>query len=297
MKKTSLHFRHKEMEIPTSPVRTQEGMGLSTWLIKGRDLANCLQTTTFAKMKTLRHIALAIVLICLWPTVLPAQNHVRRAMEKARQKQEAMARAQVSSEAGNAAGGYMRMLVENGDTTYLDKLPAIYIISRGKRSSEKAWREYYKLIWRFARVYPYAEAAGVLVHQVDSTLDAENYGFIRKERYISAIQKQLFKDFEGVIRDMTISQGAVMLKLIDRETGVTSYELIKNYKSGVAAGFWQGIAKLFDNNLKSQYDPEGADKELEELVQIWKRGEFKDLYWSVFWEDPPVVNIPDKYKR
>ena len=248
-------------------------------------------------MKTLRHIFLAVTLLCLWSAGTQAQNHVRRAMERARQKQEEMAMAQINSEAGNSKGGYMRMLVENGDTTYLDKLPAIYIISRRKNGNEKAWRDYYKLVWRFARVYPYAEAAGVLVHQVDSTLDAEHYGFIRKERYISAIQKQLFKDFEGVIKDMTISQGTVMLKLIDRETGVSSYDLIKNYKSGVAAGFWQGVAKLFDNDLKSQYDPEGADRELEELVQIWQRGEFRDLYWSVFWEEPPTVKIPDKYKR
>lgn len=224
-----------------------------------------------------------------------AQGHVRRAMEKARARQEAMAHAQVNSENGISSGGYMRMKVENGDTTYLDKLPAIYIFGRGKHMSEKSWRDYYKLVWRFARVYPYAQASGHLVRQVDSTLNAEHYGFIRKERYISAIQKQLFKDFEKPMRDMTISQGALLLKLINRETGITPYEIIKNYKSGVAAGFWQGVAKLFDNSLKAQYDPEGADRQLEELVQIWQRGEFRDLYWSVFWEEPPAVNVPESY--
>ena len=188
------------------------------------------------------------------------------------------------------------MLVQDGDTTYLDRLPAVYILGRGKHSTEKSWREYYKLVWRFARVYPYAQASGILVKQVDSTLNAEHYGIIRKDRYISAIQKQLFKDFESSFRDMSIQQGTVMLKLIGRETGITPYEIIKNYKSGLAAGFWQGIAKLFENDLKAGYDPQGADRELEELVQIWHRGEFRDLYWSVFWEDPPSVNIPDRYK-
>lgn len=245
-------------------------------------------------MKTLRHIALLLILFCV---PAGAQNHVRRAMEKARERQEAMARAQVVSDNANASNGagYLRMKVENGDTTYFDKLPAIYIFGRGRGMNEKSWRQYYKLVWRFARVYPYALASKHLIHQVDSTLDAQHFGFIRRERYISALQKQLFKDFEGAIRDMTISQGTVLLKLICRETGITPYEIIKNYKTGIAAGFWQGIAKLFDNDLKAGYDPQGDDKELEELCQIWQRGEFRDLYWSVFWEEPPTVKIPESY--
>ncbi len=246
-------------------------------------------------MKARLHI-LAAVLLLFVPMTLSAQNHVRRAMERARERQEAMARMKVDSEKGKGGGsGNMRVLVENGDTTFLDRVPAVYIVGRGRRSGEKSWKDYYRLVWRFARVYPYAQASGKLVKQVDSTLNAEHYGFIRKERYISAIQKQLFKDFEGSFREMSIQQGAVLLKLIDRETGITSYELIKNYKSGFAAGFWQGVAKLFDNDLKSQYDPTGADRELEELVQIWQRGEFPSLYWSVFWEDPPTVVIPETY--
>ena len=224
-------------------------------------------------------------------------NHVRRAMERAKKQQEALAQAQVNSESGKStAGGNMRMVVVDGDTTYLDRLPAVYLLSRSKRTSDKAWREYYKLIWRFARVYPYAQASGALIHQVDSTLNAEHYGLIRKERYISAIQKQLFKDFEGAFREMTIQQGAVLMKLINRETGIVPYDIIKNYKNGLAAGFWQGVAKLFENDLKAPYDPDGADREMEELVQIWQRGEFRDLYWSVFWEEPPVVKIPERYR-
>ena len=246
-------------------------------------------------MKARLHI-LAAVLLLFVPMTLSAQNHVRRAMERARERQEAMTRMKVDSEKGKGGGsGNMRVLVENGDTTFLDRVPAVYIVGRGRRSDEKSWKDYYRLVWRFARVYPYAQASGKLVKQVDSTLNAEHYGFIRKERYISAIQKQLFKDFEGSFREMSIQQGAVLLKLIDRETGITSYELIKNYKSGFAAGFWQGVAKLFDNDLKSRYDPTGADRELEELVQIWQRGEFPSLYWSVFWEDPPTVVIPETY--
>ena len=120
---------------------------------------------------------------------------------------------------------------------------------------------------------------------------------LQKDRYMTKVQARLFKDFEGALRHMTISQGAVLLKLIDRETGQSSYSIIRDYKNGVAAGFWQGIAKFFDNDLKSKYDPEGADRELEELVQAWQDGSFPALYRSIFWEDPPEVKVPDFYKK
>lgn len=248
-------------------------------------------------MHTFRHIVLACTLLVAFGPMAAAQNHVRRAMERARERQEAMARAQVRSEGGDVQGGagYLRMLVENGDTTYYDALKPIFIFGRGKKQSEKEWRQYYQLVWRFARVYPYAQASGGLKKQVDSTLNARHYKGLRKQIYMDAIQDQLFKDFEGALRSMTISQGALLLKLIARETGLSSYDIIHDYKNSVAAGFWQAIAKLFDNDLKSKYDPEGADKDIEELVQIWQAGNFPALYWSVFWEDPPHVKVPESY--
>jgi len=246
-------------------------------------------------MSRLRHIAVLLLLLSIGP-MAASQNHVRRAMERARRQQEAMARAQVNSERETSAhAGYLRMIVENGDTTYYDALPPIYIFGRSPRQGEKNWRNYYQLVWRFARVYPYALASGGLKRQVDSTLNARHYKGLRKQMYMDAIQDQLFKDFEGALHSMTITQGALLLKLIARETGLSSYDIIHDYKNRVAAGFWQAIAKLFDNDLKSKYDPEGADKDIEELVQLWQAGEFPALYWSIFWEEPPHVEVPETY--
>lgn len=246
-------------------------------------------------MKRVRHIVLASALLLLFPLGTGAQNHIRRAMDRARERQAEMARRQVQADGVEGARGYLRMQVENGDTTYLDKLPPIYIIGRGKARSEKQWRAYYKLVWRFARVYPYAQASGQLIKQVDSTLNAEHYRGLKKERYIDAVQKQLFRDFEKPMRNMSIQQGALLLKLINRETGLTPYIIIKDYKNRLAAGFWEAVAKLFDNSLKTGYDPTGADATIEELVQIWNAGEFPALYWSIFWEEPPQVDVPESY--
>jgi hypothetical protein len=250
-------------------------------------------------LQTVKRILHIWLLLMLLAPSLPAsaQNHIRAAMDRARAKQAEMARKEIQADGIEGGRSFMRMIVQDGDTTYLDNLPPTFIFSRSKRQSEKEWRNYYRLVWRFARVYPYAIASGHLVREVDSTLNAQHYRGMRRERYISAVQNQLFRDFEGSLRDMSIQQGALLLKLISRETGITAYQIIKDYKGGLTAGFWQGIARLFDNSLKSEYDPTGADKDIEELVQIWQAGHFPALYWSVFWEDPPQVVVPESYLR
>jgi len=241
----------------------------------------------------MKKMALLWILLLLLPFTAGAQGHVRRAMERARERQEAMARKQVAQEerTGSQGAGYLRMMVQGTDTTYLDRIRPIWIIGRRGPKSAKAWRDYYRLVYRFPRVYPYAEGAADVQRQVDSVLSHNHYGAIKKERFISSVQSQLFKSYEKDFRNMSVSQGALLMKLIDRETGMSSYSIIKEYKNGGAAGFWQLVAKMFDNDLKARYDPTGADKDLEELVQIWKAGDFPALYWSVFWEDPPQVTI------
>ena len=112
---------------------------------------------------------------------------------------------------------------------------------------------------------------------------------------MNKVQKELFDVFESQMRNMTVSQGALLMKLIDREVGKSSYNIIKDYKNGMAAGFWQGIAKIFGTDLKKPYDPEGEDALTEELVKIWEAGDFQAFYFAIFWKDPPVLPIPEKY--
>ena len=76
----------------------------------------------------------------------------------------------------------------------------------------------------------------------------------------------------------------MLLKLIDREAGISSYQAIRNYKGGAAAGFWQGVAKLFGSGLKKKYDKDGEDRMLEDLVQMYHEGSFWYLYYSMFRE-------------
>jgi hypothetical protein len=88
----------------------------------------------------------------------------------------------------------------------------------------------------------------------------------RKE-YIKTVEKDVFAEYEGDMRQMTITQGRLLIKLIDRETQNTSYELIKVYRGRISAAFWQGIARIFGTNLKDQYDPYGEDALIELIIR------------------------------
>ena len=189
----------------------------------------------------------------------------------------------------------LEYIVEDGDTIYIDHIRAAKVYSKLPRQKGKDWRKYYRLVHNFSKAYPYALVAKKLVTEADSIIATDNLKGAKREKYIASVQKELFDVFEGQMRKLTVSQGALIMKLIDREVGKSSYNIIKGYKSRMAAGFWQGIAKMFGTDLKKPYDPEGEDKEVEELVKIWEADEFYLLYWSLFWKEPPTVNIPKKY--
>jgi len=93
-----------------------------------------------------------------------------------------------------------------------------------------------------------------------------------RKNYIRQLEKDVFAEYEDDIQEMTITQGRILIKLIDRETKNTSYELIKKYRGGLSAAFWQGIARIFGTNLKEEYDPYGKDILIELILQDIEMG-------------------------
>lgn len=185
--------------------------------------------------------------------------------------------------------------IVDGDTLFFDVLNPSKVTSFRKMKGRE-WRRYYRLVWNFSKTYPYALVARKLIEKTDAELEENDFSRRKREKYINAIQKELFTAFEQPMRGMTVSQGQLLMKLIDREVGKSSFSIIKDYKNGIAAGFWQGIAKLFGSDLKKHYDPLGDDRDIEELVQKWDSGEFPGLYFSIFGEYPKRIEIPSKYR-
>lgn len=246
-------------------------------------------------MRNFGHIGLLIILlITAGPTC-----HAQRFWEKSKKKATTTTVKEVltatPASAAKDSNQILEFIIEGGDTIYIDQIKASKVYSRLPRQKGKDWRKYYRLVHNFSKAYPYALVAKKLVIQADSTIAADNLKGAKKEKYVSAVQKEIFDVFEGQMRKLTVSQGALIMKLVDREVGKSSYDVIRGYKSKIAAGFWQGVAKIFGTDLKKPYDPEGEDREVEELVKIWEDGEFEMLYWSLFWKEPPTVDIPKKY--
>jgi hypothetical protein len=218
-------------------------------------------------------------------------NRISKAMEKAQED------ALTKPVPYHPVSGYMQYEVDNGDTVYLDYVPPVWVFPKhSNRSDERAWRKFYKYVYNFARVYPYALIARKLVGQADSTIAVNQYTKFQKQKYVNAMQKELFGAFEKPLRHMTISQGQILMRLVYREVGKSPYSIIKDYKNGIAATFWQGIAKLFSQDLKAEYDPQGRDKVLEDLVQKWDSGKFDQFYYGIFFEYPSHEEVPEKYR-
>ena len=175
-----------------------------------------------------------------------------------------------------------------GDTVFMETLDPVWILPKGKKMKSGDWRRYYKLVYNFNKVYPYALVGRKMMTQVDSTLAADASKRRDRNRYINDVEKELFRLFEKDIRNMTVSQGLVLMRLVDRECGMNAYEIIKTYESGFAANFWQLVAKLFSQDLKTRYDPKpgSEDAKIEELCRIWDSGQWDSFYFSIFYELP-----------
>jgi hypothetical protein len=190
---------------------------------------------------------------------------------------------------------FMEYYVETpGDTVYVDTLPAAVVFPRIRNTKDPDVKKYYKLVYNFNKVYPYTDVAVKIVRDADRDLAAMRRRRDR-EKYVDAVSDQLLDDFSSVARHMTVSQGKLLVRLVDREVGKTPYTIVKEYKSGVAASFWQGVAKVFGQDLKTHYDPKGEDRMTEYLIEKWNEGQFDALYFSIFREWPETVVIPSKY--
>jgi len=133
------------------------------------------------------------------------------------------------------------------------------------------WWRYRRLVFNVKKVYPYCVIVRESLEAVNDTLMAISDDRERK-RYLRDFEKQVFKDYEDDMRSMTITQGRILIKLVDRETQNSSYELIQEYRGPVTALFWQGIARIFGTNLKDKYDPEGEDYLIERVVNEIEAG-------------------------
>jgi hypothetical protein len=162
----------------------------------------------------------------------------------------------------------------NGETLPEAEIKEVSVVAHSKSGARKAqseYRKYERLIFNLKLVYPYALIVRSRLEQVNDELAGLKSDKDRR-KYVKNVEKEVFDEYEGEISDMTITQGRLLIKLIDRETQNTSYDLIRQYRGGLTAAFWQGIARIFGTNLKEEYDPYGEDAIIEYILRDIEAG-------------------------
>lgn len=169
-------------------------------------------------------------------------------------------------------GRVLSAYVENGDTIPYEHIFEVVIVPRRTFRNERELRAYRRMIANLKKVYPYAQEAKRLLREMDSVYEGLD-SRAAKARYASQMERKLNRQFEKQIRNLTYSQGRMLIKLINRETGRTTYDIIKQFRGGLSAGFWQIIAKMFGSDLKSGFDPVEEDRILNELIILYEHGQ------------------------
>jgi len=145
------------------------------------------------------------------------------------------------------------------------EIRAVTVIGGRRTAAARDYMRNERLIYNIKKVYPYAIIAREELSQVNKELEAITNESGRNN-YIKEVEKKMFANYKTEIMNLTITQGKLLIKLIDRETQNTSFELIRHYRGRINAAFWQGIARLFGSNLKAEYDRFGEDAEIEMIV-------------------------------
>jgi len=164
----------------------------------------------------------------------------------------------------------------NGAVFHIDSMPSvnideIVINAKPSRKFRRKIHKYNRLVRKVSKVYPYAKLANKRISDIENNLKLIESETDRK-KYIEVAEKELFDEFEKPITNLSFSEGRILIKLIDRETGDTSYELIKKLRGRFSAFFWQTVAVVFGSNLKAEYDPE-SEMMIENIIVRIENGE------------------------
>jgi len=175
---------------------------------------------------------------------------------------------------GKTPDGYVvAMAVVDGDTMPQIRLRQVYVMPKKIYYSKSEKRKFLRLVRKIKKVLPYAQLANKTLREVNKQLEGIDDKRTRK-KYIKKVDKVLKKRYGNELKNLTISEGRILIKLIDRETGSTSYELIKELKGSFSAFMWQSLARLFGENLKQDYDPKKEDKLIEEILIRIQAGQY-----------------------
>jgi len=161
--------------------------------------------------------------------------------------------------------------VENGDTILALRLPMVHVYPELNFASKKQEQFYWRTVRDVKRTLPYAKAIGQTLREIND--DMKNMSEKEQKEYMKSKENNLIKKYEPELKNLTLSQGKLLIRLVDRECEKTSYELIREYRGSVRAALWQGFARLFGANLKSTFGKDEEDMIIERVIILVEAGQ------------------------
>ncbi|MBP6249549.1 MAG: DUF4294 domain-containing protein [Bacteroides sp.] len=180
---------------------------------------------------------------------------------------------QSNAQDNKSAGGYLvPVCIYKGDTIPSITLPDVYIFKPLKFRNDKERKEYYRLVYNVKKTFPISQ-------EINRTI-IETYEYLQtlpnekiRQKHIKRVEKGLKEQYTARMKKLSFAQGKLLIKLVDRQSNQTSYELVKAFMGPFKAGLYQTFAGLFGASLKKQYDPEGEDRMIERIVLQVQNGQ------------------------
>ncbi len=161
--------------------------------------------------------------------------------------------------------------ISNNDTIPIIVLPEFVMFAPITFKNAADERRFNRLVRHVKKVYPYARIAGITFRHYEQYLVGVESPAERR-KILREAEEELRQRYQDELMKLTYTQGRILLKLVDRETGHSSYDLVNDLRGAFRAFFWQSFAQIFGFDLKVRYDPEGADKDIERIVRMIESG-------------------------
>ena len=166
-----------------------------------------------------------------------------------------------------------RAEIVNGDTLPLVNLGTIYVYTDFVFKNQRQYELWTRTKHNVKKVYPYAILAAAKLKEYDKVMEKMTDEDLKKA-FLKVCEKDLRNEFEDELKGLSISQGKVLMKLIDRETGKTTYDLVKQLRGSFQAAMWQTVARIFGHDMKSEYDANIEDIMIERAIKLVENGQF-----------------------
>lgn len=224
-------------------------------------------------MKRIALIALMVVMsLSGFSQMIAKGHHGKKIIVKKEEPQSAVVEFSTPAEPIKGSVVYAR-IEENGDTTLMVFLPEVDIDLMQRYLQIIETNKGRRLANNVKKVYPYAKLAGTKMQEYDSLL-ANIPSKTERNRLMKQAETEITEQYTEELKNLTITQGLILVRLIDRETGNTSYKVVQELRGKVRAFFYQGFARLWGYNLKTEYDPQHnpEDDEIETIMTLLDRG-------------------------